>query len=35
VEAGRRSLRPVPAAGMPKLLHRRRLWFKLKATCSS
>ena len=35
VEKGRRSLRPVPTAGMPKPLRRSRVWFALKATRSS
>jgi hypothetical protein len=33
--AGRRSLRPVAATDMPNLLHRRRLLFELRGTCST
>ena len=35
VEKGRRSLRPVPGTGMPKLLRSSRIWAALKATRSS
>jgi hypothetical protein len=35
LQAGLRSLRPVAATGMPNLLHRRRLLFELRATCST
>ena len=35
MEIRRGRLRPVPTAGMPKLLHRRRIRNILKATCSN
>ena len=34
VKKGRCRLRPVPPPGMPKLLRRSRVWFKLNASCS-